>query len=69
MERPPCLRLPLSRVMDWESFCIGKADECDGRADAITDVELRASWCEMAHDWRVAATRPEPKGGRGDQPS
>jgi hypothetical protein len=52
--------------MDWETFCNGKADECDSRADETIDVESRARWFQMARDWRVAASRPEPPRARDD---
>jgi hypothetical protein len=50
--------------MTWSDFCLGKAEECDRRGDEMEDRDARAEWFQMARDWRVAATQPEPPDGR-----
>ncbi len=51
--------------MDWETFCLGKAQECDLRGDETVDEELKSRWYDMARDWRTAASDPEPPNARG----
>ena len=45
--------------MEWELFCEEQALFCEGRASDLGE-RARRDWLEMAANWRLAATEPEP---------
>ena len=46
-------------VMEWELDCEEQALSCERRAADLGE-RAKQDWLEMASDWRLAATEPEP---------
>jgi hypothetical protein len=45
--------------MEWELFCEEQALACEQRAAELGD-KASQDWLQLAADWRLAATEPEP---------
>ncbi|HEY8572781.1 hypothetical protein [Phenylobacterium sp.] len=60
--------MAIFRAMLTPEFCLGRAEECELRAEEFADPALRREWLRMAAEWRVGPSTTTAEPGPGTKP-